>query len=503
LLICCLPSPMPRTSVTVWDFLLPKFLLRVLRHRAELHGSARWMTRRERKRLLGEKSHRGLVFGPGQRLSWEESFRNALVAAPTGSGKTTRIIIPNVLLAEGSVVVTDPSGEVYRATSGYMAERGFVVKVFKPEAPDESLAFDPVAYFARRGELGRLAEILALSGSSADEVFWVQRAAALLEILLQALVRTEDPRQAHLGNLWRLVNRFGTEGEGVSDFVCRYGDPDTLTAFASFVCQDGRTLANMVSSALAGTDLWKNPAVRAVTAADTLGIERLREEKTVLYLIVSEEKVRQYGLLLNLIYTACFEHCIRHGDAPLPVLFLLEEFAHIGRIDNFPALIATLRRRRCATAVILQDPAQLETLYGRSGARTIIAGGCANKVFFGGTDAEAARYVEESLGSETAWETFYGGADERARAVGKPLLRRDELRMLCKELAVVLIGEERPALLKLPGYFKVPEWRAAAGRPPLLLPGNSGAAPCGQEPECCLDFGTGAGTGGGRRGRQP
>jgi type IV secretion system protein VirD4 len=486
---------MPRSSVTLWDFLLPKCALRVLKHRAGVHGTARWMTKREQKRFLSVKKHAGLVFGPERRLSWEESFRNVLLAAPTGSGKTTRFIIPNVLEAEGSVVVTDPSGEVYRATSGHMAERGFAVKAIQPAEAQRSLTFNPLAYFGSKGELQRLADILAQSGSAENETFWVKGAANILGILLQTLARTEDPRQAHLGNLWRLVNSFGTEGEGVSDFVCRYADPDTLTAFRGFISQESKTIANMVSSAQTGIGLWKDAGVRSLTASDTVDIRSLRERPAVIYLIVPEHKVRWYGLLLNLFYTACFEHCLEHGDTGLPVLFLLEECGNIGRIDNFPSIITTLRRRRCSTTVILQDPAQLEALYGRGGARAIIAGGCANKVFFGGTDTEAARYVEESLGSETAWETLYGGSSERARSLGKPLLRRDEVRMLTGNGAILISGRERPALLDMPSYFAVRKWRVLGAKPPCPLPGEAGAALTGRAPEePCLEFGAGAGT---------
>ena len=92
-----------------------------LKH-SEIHGRARWMNAREEHAFLAP-GHPGLVLGPGRRLSWDESFKNLVLMAPTGSGKTTRYVIPNLLQLQGSAVVTDPSGEIYRATSGHLESR--------------------------------------------------------------------------------------------------------------------------------------------------------------------------------------------------------------------------------------------------------------------------------------------------------------------------------------------------------------------------------------------
>jgi type IV secretory pathway TraG/TraD family ATPase VirD4 len=87
--------------------------------RSSLYGEARWMGFFRKRRFLKGK-HTGLVLAPGLRLSAEESFKNLVLMAPTGSGKTTRYVIPNLLELQGSAVVTDPSGEIYQATSGYL-----------------------------------------------------------------------------------------------------------------------------------------------------------------------------------------------------------------------------------------------------------------------------------------------------------------------------------------------------------------------------------------------
>ena len=119
--------------------LLPAFLQRLLGiPRSSLYGEARWMGRFGRRRWLAGR-HRGLVLSPKYRLSAEESFKNLILMAPSGFGKTTRYVIPNLLELEGSAVVTDPSGEIYRATSGELARRGFAIQVLQPAVPRLSM----------------------------------------------------------------------------------------------------------------------------------------------------------------------------------------------------------------------------------------------------------------------------------------------------------------------------------------------------------------------------
>ena len=126
-----------------------------LKH-SEIHGRARWMNGRETQAFLSA-GHDGLAFGFGRRLSREESCKNLALIAPTGSGKTTRYVIPNLLQLAGSAVVTDPSGEIYRATSGHLARQGFRIQVLQPAEVERSLRFNPLACFRSEQELRRLA----------------------------------------------------------------------------------------------------------------------------------------------------------------------------------------------------------------------------------------------------------------------------------------------------------------------------------------------------------
>ena len=425
------------------------------------------MSRAERHRFLNP-DNRGIVLSPRYRLSRQDSFTNLALVAPTGSGKTTRYVIPNVLQVQGSVVVTDPSGEIYRLTSGHLRNRGFGIQVLQPADVARSERFNPLMYWSRPQELRQLATILGMSVQSRGaDPFWATSAVNLLWLSLAALARVEAEQFVNLGNLrWLLNHLGGNERSGLDAFMARHlaggnGDEQILAEYRAFCSQDPKVMASILSSARAALELWADSDICQLTARNTVDIAALRQTPTAIYIVVPEHQVRYFGQLVNLFYSACFARCLVTGyrESDLPVYFFLDEFGNLGYIHDIASVITTLRKRRCSVSLILQDLSQLQSVYGRDEARTIFSGGCANKLFFAGTDLETGLYVEQALGQNTEYDTTFGGIDDRARTLGVPLLRADEMRMLRVHDAVLISGRQRPARLHIPPYFMVPSLR--------------------------------------------
>lgn len=458
------------------------------------YGKARWMSRKETAAFLSPR-HSGLALSPALRLSQDASFRNLALIAPTGSGKTTRYVIPNLLQLAGSAVVTDPSGEIYRTTSGFLARQGFRIQVLQPAEVERSLRFNPLACFRSEQELRRLAGVLA-EGSAGADPFWTIGATNILALVLRALVASANSRYENLANARWLLNHIAAERGGVSRFMAAHLDELGFAEFKAFLAQDEKVIASILSAARAALDLWSDPDIARLTATHSIDIAGLRERPTVIYLIVPEHKIRYFSVILNLFYSACFEHCLSHWDersgaanaALLPVSFFLDEFGNLGRINDFASVITTLRKRRCSVSLILQEKAQLEALYGRLDAQTIFSGGCGNKLFFPGLDQETCEYLERALGQNTVYDTYYAGVSERARVMGTPLLRADEIRMLADGQAILLSGNERPVLFAMPPYYALETLLARSQVPPAPLPAHGSAntvayLPLGPDPQ--------------------
>ncbi len=461
---------------------LPHFLARLLSAPfrwlfgiffSNVHGDARWMNRRERQRFLHPQKNTGIVLSPNCRLSQADSFKNLALAAPTGAGKTSQYVIPNVLLVEGSVVVTDPAGEIFMSTSGHLSERGFRIQVLQPADLQHSLRFNPLHYWKQSPQqLRQLATILAhnQAGMRSDP-FWTTSATNVLYLALSALVNVEDSSYVNLANLRWLLNHLGGQGNtSTHTFMSRYLDSQVFAEYVAFCSNDPKVLASILASARAAVELWSDPDVCRFTASNSVDLRSLRKRHTALYLIVPEHQVRYFGLLLNLFYSSCFSHCLRDAENDaLPVYFFLDEFGNLGKIANFGSIITTLRKRRCSISIILQDPSQLDSHYGRAEARTIFSGGCFSKLFFSGLDLETTQYIERVLGQNTEYDTTFGGIDDRARTIAVPLMSADQVRMLKDSEAILISGRQRPAKIKMQPYFRHSLLRTLAKKSPAPL----------------------------------
>lgn len=404
--------------------------------------------------------------------------------ARVGAGKTSRYIIPNVLERSKnpcSVVVNDPKGEVYEATSGYMRANGFRVIVIDPENLDRSHTFNPLTEAQNDIELDQIAEILIKAGSSAgsgskDDI-WERGAVRFVSVFLGCLKNAgrENPAYNTLANLYYLFQNFGEDGSRLDHFIARYSinpaDPSDRRLWNEWqgaLTGNKEGIQSFVLNGITALSALRQANIAKVTAESSFSLETFREQKTVVYFITPPQHQEYYSFLTSLFFRSVFNACMRRNPTgrTLPVYVLYDEFGH-STIPNFVSTANTIRGYKVSLSIVLQSISQLNARYGRDYAQSI-QGGFNTALTYAGSDPETALFFERIIGKTRVFQVpDYTNHMEHYRE--QNLLNANEIRTMKSEEVLIVSGNQDPILIPSRAYFQVGWMKRATKKPPAPL----------------------------------
>jgi type IV secretion system protein VirD4 len=178
-------------------------------------------------------------------------------------------------------------------------------------------------------------------------------------------------------------------------------NPDSyaVKTYKKFRVAASRTLRSILITVNAKLGVYDTPELEHMLEEDDVNISGIGRRKTALFVVVSDTDRSMDGLV-NLFFTQAMNELCRYADTkcadyrlPVPVRFIMDDFATNCKIDEFPRMIASIRSREISTTLIIQAESQLSKCYGDDG-RTII-GNCDTYVYLGGNDVETAKAVAE------------------------------------------------------------------------------------------------------------
>jgi len=486
-----------RSAKKVWLYLYAErldirkgtgFLHALLTGKVGKNTGARFLSEGEQLGILSQSNKGLLVNGKNKRLSVEDSLKHLLVVAPTGTGKTSKFVIPNVLALAGddnSIIVTDPSGEIFSQTSGYMQSKGFKVLKFDPTDPEHSIYFNPLRYIFSYTEgrtdidpvkVSLLASSLACSSlKDPQDTFWKAGTESLIEFFTYCL--RDTPKEYHnLYNVYKLVEAMTPEGELLDNFMVSYVNEQRLKdKWLSLIGNANPTNQSQIATTQTALKPLANEHLAKILSKNSINFVDFRKEKTILYLTFPVNEASFYTFVLNLFYTLLFHHYMEKlpGKEDLPLFILYDEFGH-ANIPDFDIIVTNMRKYKVSLSLVLQSFSQLETQYGQRKANTIIEGGINSKLFFSGAGQETAHAIEKMLGKVIRQETFQTERNEAITSRSEfNLLNADEIRTLPDNQAIFLTGNQKPILLDILPFFKNPEFKNKPNLGEAYIPANN------------------------------
>jgi type IV secretory pathway TraG/TraD family ATPase VirD4 len=459
------------------------FLNMLLTGTINSHKGARFLTEAEQRQIMNPGNSGLLVDGKAKRLALDESYKHLLLVAQTGAGKTTKYIIPNILkLAENqnSILVTDPSGEIFAHTSGYMQSRGFKVLKFDPKDPEHSLFFNPLRFVFTNGEVDQvkvslLASSLIASSLPGERDFWHIGAEGIIEFM--ALCLLNCPKEYHnLYNLYRLVEAITPTGELLSGFMAKYGrEPKLKSKWLSYIKNSNETFLGQLITAQTALRPLYNDQVAKILSKNSLRFSDFRKEKTILYLTFPVHQAEFYTFTLNLFYTQFFHEYMekRPDKSDLPVFVLYDEFGS-ANIPHFDIIATNIRKYNVSLSIILQSFSQLETQYGKNKSKTILEGAINSMLFYSGAGIDTALAVERMLGKVIRDETYtMNSREERTDRKQFNLLNADEIRTLPNNQAFFITGNQLPVMIDIVAWYESRELKKKCSFSEAYLDSNN------------------------------
>ena len=355
--------------------------------RGEEHGSARWGDARQICKKYSQKPYsQNILLTQNFRISLDTHKHrrclNILVVGGSGAGKSRGFALPNIMQCCCSMVITDPKAELLRKTGGLLEKKGYEVRVFDLINPDTSFCYNPFEYVHDDKDVLRLISNLIQNttpkGSQSSDPFWEKSETALLQALMLYLLHEAPPEEQNFAMIMEMlgsaqVKEEDEDYESPLDILfdrLEMRDPDSIAVKQYHIYKQaaGKTAKSILISCGARLAPFDIKELRDLTSYDELELDMLGDEKTALFVIISD-KDDTFNFIVSIMYTQLFNLlCDRaddvyNGRLPIHVRCLLDEFANIGQIPKFEKLIATIRSREISASIILQSKSQLKAIY--------------------------------------------------------------------------------------------------------------------------------------------
>mgnify|MGYP001418300486 FL=1 len=446
------------------------------------HGSARFPSRKELKKLQGND---GLLIGrnPGTgRLLRYDGPAHLITLAPTRAGKGVGTVIPNLLAVERSVLVIDPKGENARI-AGEARRRFGTTHVLDPfdVSGMPSAAYNPLDRLTPDSlDLGEdaasLTEALVMDPpGQVTEAHWNEEAKAILGGLIMFCVCHEDRDRRCLATVREYLTLPPEKLRALLELMQDSDAAGGLIARAAnrFLGKADREAASVLSNAQRHTHFLDSPRIAKVTSRSDFHFSDLRHRITSVFLVLPPNRMDAYSRWLRLLVSQALQDIARDAEASVgaqgasqrlkaPALFLLDEFAALGRLEAVERAMGLMAGYGLQLWPILQDMSQLKDLYGER-AGTFIANAGVQQVF-GVNDFETAKWLSQMIGQETTgFQTdSYKPGDSPSfsnNLTGRDLLTPDEIMQMPPELQLLRVQGQPSALAQKLRYYADPEFK--------------------------------------------
>ena len=421
---------------------------------------------------------------------------NIIVIGGSGSGKTRFYVKPNALQLIGSYLFLDPKGELTRTLGRIMEMKGISVTVL--DLVHFQGHYNPMAYLETDEDAIKLAFAIVNNTKPKDapsggDKFWDDSSVLLISALILYLMYEAPASEQNFSTLmYMILNCQVSENEMVENpLMMLFGelerrDPQhpAVLQFKSFMLGAKKTLQSILISAAANLYMFNSRKFAEMTSRDEMFLSRMGLEQRALFIVLPDNDTT-FNFIATMLYTQLFDQLFRLADStpeyngalPVHVRLMMDEFANVALPKNFKNILAVCRSRNISCDIILQNIAQLKSLFKDDWEGII--GNCDTLLYLGGNEYGTYEYLSKILGKETErtksqsiGKGSRGSSSDSLQTAGRELCMPDEIRRMRDDECLLLMRSEDPVIDKKYNLLHHPnvKYTPDAGGEPYVMP---------------------------------
>ena len=459
------------------------------------YGSARWGNRKDIEPFMDPVFENNVILTETERLTMNSRpkapkyarNKNVIVIGGSGSGKTRFYVKPNLMQMTDHVsyVVTDPKGTIIVECGKMLVNGGYRIKVLNTINFKKSMHYNPFHYIRSEKDILKLVNTIIANtkgeGEKSTEDFWVKAERLLYSALIGYIWYEAPEEEQNFSTLLEFINASETReddeefknavDELFEELEAENSEHFAVRQYRKYKLAAGKTRSSILISCGARLAPFDIREVRELMEDDEMELDTIGDEKTVLFLIMSDTDTTFNFILAmlqsQLINLLCDRADDKYGGRlPVHVRLILDEFANIGQIPNFDKLIATIRSREISASIILQSQSQLKAIY--KDAAEIISDNCDSVLFLSGR-GKNAKEISDALGKETidSFNTSENRGSQTSHGLnyqklGKALMSEDEIAIMDGGRCILQLRGVRPFFSEKFDITKHPHYKYLA-----------------------------------------
>ena len=437
----------------------------------KIYGDAKWASQKdvEQAKL---RAKTGLLLGKDEKGNFVSSgYQHALLFAPTGSGKGVGFVIPNLLFWQDSCVVHDIKLENFELTSGWRTKGlGQECYLWNPTDPEgRTHRYNPMDWISKKpgqmvDDIQKMANLLLPKATD----FWESEARSLFVGIALYLCAVPEKIKS-FGEVVRTIRSDDVAYNlaVVLDTVGKQIHPVAYMNLAAFLQKADKERSGVVSTLSSALELWTNPFLDAATHSSDFNMQELKKKKMTVYVGLTPDNIQRLEKLMQIFYQQATDFLTRkipdEKEEPHGVLFLMDEFPTLGKMNAFKSGIAYFRGYKVRLFLIVQDTQQLKAIYEEAGMNSFLSNSY-YRITFAANNIETADLISKLCGNKTVESVSEtrpkfldfspGGKSQNVSKTSRALLLPQEVLTLPRDDQIVLIEAFPPIKSKKIKYYQ-------------------------------------------------